>query len=244
MLRTALALGALAVSVPLLAQNSRYGFDRSRVEQRNGDGRGNRTDKKNDRRDAPRSENRSENRNSNRNDNRSAAQPAPRSTDRGTVHLEPRSGGGEYRPWGDRRDNARVTVRPPVVIDRYDRRPASRYEPRAMPPVYGGGRYRYGDRDYRSRDVFAITAWFRALPPTRLATYGYYGPGYGGIRYAFRPGLSLSMAVFMQLAPLPYDLEIELGELPWYLERRLYGSTVLVIDTRTRMVVDIYEIDY
>lgn len=233
MLRTALALGALAVSVPLLAQNGRYGLDRSRVEQRNGDGRDNkRTENKNDRRaNAPRSE------------DRTGARPAPRAPDRGTGRPEPRYGGGEYRGWGDRRDDARVTVRPPVVIDRYDRRNAPRYEPRVMPPVYGGGRYRYGDHDFRSRDVFAITAWFRALPPTRLSAYGYYGPGYGGIRYAFRPGLYLSFAVYSQLAPLPYDLSMELGELPWYLERRLYGSTVLVIDTRTRMVVDIYDID-
>lgn len=234
MLRTALALGALAVSVPLLAQNGRYGVDRSRVEQRKGDGRDNkRTENKNDRHaNVPRSE------------DRTAARPAPRAPDRGTGRVEARYGGGEYRGWGDRREDARVTVRPPVVIDRYDRRNAPRYESRVMPPVYGGGRYRYGDHDFRSRDVFAITAWFRALPSTRLAAYGYYGPGYSGIRYAFRPGLYLSFSVYTQLAPLPYDLEMELGELPWYLERRLYGSTVLVIDTRTRMVVDIYEIDY
>jgi len=235
MLRTALALGALAVSVPLLAQNGRYGPDRSRAEQRTGDGRGsNRTESKNDRHaNVPRSE------------DRKAARPDPRSNDRGTVRVDPRGGArDDRRGWGDRRDDARVTVRAPVVVDRYDRRMAPRYEPRVMPPVYGGGRYRYGDRDFRSHDVFAIRAWFRALPPTRLAAYGYYGAGYGGIRYAFRPGLYLSMAVFMQLAPLPYDLELELGDLPWYLERRLYGRTVLVIDTRTRMVVDIYEIDY
>jgi len=239
-LRTAVALGALAVSVPLLAQNGRYGFDRARVEQRNGDGRGNnRTEATNDRRDnAPRN-------NAPRNENRATARPDPRGYDRGPARVDPRAGGREERRgWGDRHDDARVTVRAPVVIDRYDRRPAPRYEPRVMPPRYGGGHYRYGDRDFRSRDVFAITAWFRALPPARLAAYGYYGAGYGGIRYAFRPGLSLSLAVFMQLAPLPYDLELELGELPWYLERRLYGNTVLVIDTRTRMVVDIYDIDY
>ena len=235
MLRTALALGALAVSVPLLAQNGRYGVDRSRVEQRNGDGRDSkRGENKNDRHaNVPHSE------------NRTAARPDPRSYDRGTVRVDPRGGGREdRRGYGDRRDEARITVRAPVIIDRYDRHPAPRYEPRVMPPVYGGGRYRYGDHDFRSRDVFAISAWFRALPPTRLAAYGYYGPGYSGIRYAFRPGLYLSFAVYTQLAPLPYDLEIELGELPWYLERRLYGSTVLVIDTRTRMVVDIYDIDY
>ncbi len=244
MLRTALALGALAVSVPLLAQNGRYGFDRSRVE-RNGDGRGNRQDDKNDRKDrrgAPRSE------------DRSNARPAPSAADRGSGRLEARIGGGEFRGWGDRRDGGdrrnevRVTVRPPVVIDRDDRRDGGRFEPRDErrwgPPGHAYGHYRYGDRDFRTRDVFAITAWFRTLPPARLTAYGYYGPGYGGVRYAFRPGLYLSMGVFMQLAPLPYDLELELGELPWYLERRIYGNTVLVIDTRTRMIVDIYDIDY
>jgi len=236
MLRTALALGALAVSVPLLAQNSRYGLNRTRVEARNGDGRGNRTEKQNDRRkEVPRGE------------DRNATRPAPRTPDRGPARVEPRYGGGEYRGWGDRRDDARITVRPPVIVDRYDRRRAPRYEPRyqprVVPPVHGG-RYRYGDRDFRARDFASISVWFRALPPARLSAYGHYGPGYGGIRYAFRPGLYLSMAVFMQLAPLPYDLEIELGELPWYLERRIYGNTVLVIDTRTRMIVDIYELDY
>lgn len=247
MLRTALALGALAVSVPLLAQNSRYGVNRSRVEERSSDGRGNRTEKQNDRRkEAPRGE------------NRNNARPAPSAPDRGTGRVEARVGGGEYRGWDDRRnggdrgDRARITVRPPVVVDRYDHRAGPRYDPRydgrrdvrVMPRVYGGGRYRYGDRDFRSRDFAAISIWFRALPAARLAAYGYYGPGYGGIRYAFRPGLYLSMAVYMQLAPLPYDLELELGELPWYLERRIYGNTVLVIDTRTRLVVDLYDIDY
>ena len=71
----------------------------------------------------------------------------------------------------------------------------------------------------------------------------YYGPSYGEIRYSFRPGIYLSLAVYSQLGVLPYDLEYELGDLPWYLERRIYGDTVLVIDRRTRMVVDIYQLD-
>ncbi len=135
-----------------------------------------------------------------------------------------------------------MVVRPPVVIDRYDRRDGrndNRYSPygRFVP-------YRYGDRDFRSRDVLTITAWFRALPPARLSAYGYYDRGGLGVRYAFRPGLYLAMDVFMRLDVLPYDVELQLGELPWYLERRIYGNTVLVIDTRSRLVVDLFEVDY
>jgi hypothetical protein len=122
---------------------------------------------------------------------------------------------------------------------RYDRRPDPRYAP------YGyRAPYRYGDRDFRHRDVVRIGVWFRALPSVRLATYGYYDRGYSGIRYVFRPGLSLSLAVYSQLHLLPIELELELGELPWYLERRIYGNTVLVIDTRSRLIVDLYELDY
>jgi len=136
-------------------------------------------------------------------------------------------------------------VRTPVVIDRHDNR-----APRAMPRSgYYGGRasYRYGDRDFRHRDVLRITMWYRSLPPTRLAFYGYYDRydrPWGGVHYVFRPGLYLTFDVFTRLALLPYDLEYELGYLPWYLERRIYGNTVLVIDTRTRYIVDIFELDY
>lgn len=141
-----------------------------------------------------------------------------------------------------RRDDPRVVVRTPVVINRYDNR-----SPRAVPRPYGRGGYRYGDRDYRHREVLMISTWFRSLPPSRLAFYGYYDRydrPWGGVRYVFRPGLFLTMDVFARLALLPYDLEVELGILPWYLERRIYGNTVLVIDTRTRYIVDIFEIDY
>jgi len=129
-----------------------------------------------------------------------------------------------------------------VIVDRYDRRTVRVVPPpvRYAPPV----RYRYGDRDFRHRDYVTIRTWFRALPPARLTAYGFYGPSYGGIRYVFRPGLFLSLAVYGQLAVLPYELELALGELPWYLERRIYGSTVLVIDTRTRLIVDIYDLEY
>jgi hypothetical protein len=133
-------------------------------------------------------------------------------------------------------------VRAPVVINRYDHR-----SPRAVPRPYGRGGYRYGDRDYRHREVLMISTWFRSLPPTRLAYYGYYDRydrPWGGVRYVFRPGLYLSFEVFTRLALLPYELEYDLGILPWYLERRIYGNTVLVIDTRTRYIVDIFELDY
>jgi len=73
--------------------------------------------------------------------------------------------------------------------------------------------------------------------------YGGYDRDQYGVRYALRPGLYLSMSVFSRLDILPYDIEYELGELPWYLERRIYGRTVLVIDVRTRLVVDMYDID-
>ncbi len=246
-IRTALALGALAVSVPLLAQDGRFGKDRSRVE-RNGDARGGRNDNRNDRRTAPRSEDRtaprSEARTVPRGDTRVAPRADPRGWDRGVGRAEPRGNAPDVQHGSrDRRDESRVVVRPPVVIDRYDHRTTPRYDPRGSASAYRMP-YRYGDRDFRQRDVLSITAWFRALPPARHSAYGYYGPNWGGVRHAFRPGLSLSMAVFMQLSVLPYELELELGELPWYLERRIYGNTVLVIDTRTRMIVDIFDIDY
>ncbi len=243
-IRTALAVGALVISVPVYAQPGRYGGDRSRAD-RGGDAR-------NGARQDRRAEPRAERRDGGRMTPRADARPAPRvgerndrrggdgAMDRGTTS---RYGVPDFR--GDRRDRRdvpRVAVRPPVVIDRYDHR-----SPRYAPPVVRYGRpmpYRYGDRDFRQRELFAITAWFHALPPARLAAYGYYGPGYGGIRYAFRSGLYLSMAVSGQLGLLPYDLEVELGELPWYLERRIYGNTVLVIDTRTRLVVDMFDIDF
>lgn len=218
-IRTALAVGALAISVPLYAQPGRYGTDRSRAD-RGGDSRGAR----NDRRAEPR-------------ERRGEPRAEPRDDGRAAPRVRVPDAGWDRR---DRRDEPRVAVRPPVVIERYDHR-GSRYGPpmRYSPPV----RYRYGDHDYRQRDRFTITAWFRTLPPARLTAYGYYGPSYAGVRYAFRPGIYLSLGVYSHLGVLPYDLELELGELPWYLERRIYGNTVLVIDSRTRMVVDIYELD-
>lgn len=250
LLRTAIAIGALTVSLPGLAQDSRYGWDRGRAERRD---RG-RDDGRSTDRSADRGGQRNEGRTDAKNESRGAPRVEPnnagRGGDRGAGRVEPRGGGGE-RGWErrearpvpdgrwDRRDEGRIVVRPPVVIDRRD----NRYERRVIPPghVY---RYRYGDWDFRNREIITIGAWFRALPPARLTAYGYYGPSYTGLRYAFRPGLYLSVAVYDQLQWLPYELEEDLGELPWYLERRIYGNTVLVIDSRTRLIVDIFDLDY
>jgi hypothetical protein len=219
-LRTVVAMGALLVSVPMMAQPGRSGADRARAD-RGGDSRRERQE--------PRG---------------GGGRIEPR-------RVEPRGGDPRFRApeWTrgrvERRDEPRIAVRPPVIIDRYDR--YDRHAPRVLPPPVRYStpvRYRYGDRDFRHRDVLIISTWFRALPPARLTAYGYYGPHYGGIRYVFRPGLYLSFAVYSELALLPYELELELGELPWYLERRIYGSTVLVIDRRSRLVVDIYDLDY
>jgi len=253
MIRTALALGALSMSVPAMAQDSRYGFDRSRVE-RSGDSRGGKNDKRADAGSAKRNDGRGEsrgggrveprvdngNRNGNGNGNRGEARMENRGQGRTDGRVEVRGRPDVSYDRRDRRDEPRVVLRPPVVVDRWGRRDGrfeSRYD------AYDRRAYRYGDRDFDHRDRLTITAWFRALPPARLAVYGYYDRGYEGVRYSFRPGLYLSMDVFGRLGVLPYDLEMELGGLPWYLERRLYGRTVLVIDVRTRMVVDMYDID-
>lgn len=270
LLRTALALGALTMSVPVEAQDSRYGWDRSRAERRsdtpqgredrgkNGDRSADRGSKGTDQRTAPKGESRPTPWMTPRVDPRNAPREQPRDESRPGARVggwvdrndDRRAGNGDGRGWdrgdvrnfpdgrGFRRDEPRIVVRQPVVIDRRDGRYDGRYTPGNRE------RYRYGDRDYRNRDLITITTWFRALPTARLHAYGYYGPGYGGVRYAFRPGLVLSFAVFSELQLLPYEIEYELGELPWYLERRIYGNTVLVIDTRTRYIVDIFDIDY
>jgi hypothetical protein len=242
-MRTVLAVGVLAISVPALAQPGRHGKEQPRADRGN-DARSGRV--------APRG-------------GGPEVQQGRRDPRGGGPEVQqgrrdPRGGepGGQYDrrdpriavPDGrydrrDRRDDPRVVVRTPVVVDRYDDR-SSRAWPRSGPYGRGGG-YRYGDRDFRHRDVLRITTWYRSLPPTRLAFYGYYdryNRSWGGLRIVFRPGLYLTFDIFTRLAPLPYDLEYELGELPWYLERRIYGNTVLVIDTRTRYIVDIFELDY
>ena len=83
-----------------------------------------------------------------------------------------------------------------------------------------------------------ITIWFRNRGLMHAPAYGLRD------RYDFRPGIYLSTMIFARLDVLPFDLELELGPLPWYLERRIYGRTVLVIDTRTRLLVDMYEMDW
>ncbi|MDQ8153728.1 MAG: hypothetical protein P3B98_03610, partial [Gemmatimonadota bacterium] len=233
-LRTALAFGTLTLSVPVLAQDSRYGFDRSRVERgrekggRSGDTRG-------EGRPEGRGESRGENRGTPRVEPRGEPRATPRADDRdgrnnrGLGRNEPRGGVSEnrYDP-RDRREDRGIVVRPPVGVDRdgrrdgrwdgrYDGRNDGRYDartdvrygsrpdPRYAPYGYRAP-YRYGDRDFRHRDLVRIGVWFRALPSVRLAGYGYYDRGYGGIRYVFRPGLSLSMSVFAQLHLLPIEL--------------------------------------
>ncbi|MBA4071516.1 MAG: hypothetical protein C0497_06725 [Gemmatimonas sp.] len=254
-MRTVLAVGVLAISVPVLAQPGRSAVERSRAD-RGGEARDGRVEKGGSRHGERRVDGQAERRGGGTIADRIVprggtpeAQPGRRDP-RGEV---PEAQPGRRDPWGgipdvrydrrDRRDESRVVVRAPVVINRYDHR-----APRVVPRPYGHEFvYRYGDRDFRHRDVLTITTWFRSLPPARLAYYGYhdrYDRSWGGVRYVFRPGIYLSFDVFTHLAVLPYDLEYELGILPWYLERRIYGNTVLVIDTRTRYIVDIFEIDY
>lgn len=261
--RTVLAVGVLAISVPALAQSGRGGMERSRPDRGN-EARSDRGERKDGN---GRAERRAERREDGRVEPRGGSvigggRVAPRDgvPEARLGRRDPRGGAPDGRydrrdpgvrvPDGrydrrDRRDEPRVVVRAPVVIDRYDHR-APHAMPRSSPYGRGAG-YRYGDRDYRHRDVLRITTWYRSLPPARLAFYGYYDRydrSWGGVRYVFRPGLYLTFDVFTRLAELPYDLEYELGILPWYLERRIYGNTVLVIDTRTRYIVDIFELDY
>jgi hypothetical protein len=117
--------------------------------------------------------------------------------------------------------------------ERYDRRD-ERYDRRAT--------YHFNDRDFRQRDLLAITAWFRGSRGALV--FGSRDQYVRRDRYDFRPGIFLSSMLFARLEILPYDLDLELGLLPWYLERRLYGRTVLIIDLRTRLVVDVYDIDW
>lgn len=198
-LRTALALGALTLSVPVFAQGSRYGLDRTRVERGRAE-RGRVTP--GDRRNQP--ENRFD---------RNGSRPS---------RPDDRYDRGDDRY--DRRD------------DRYDRRD-DRYDRRDD--------YRIYDRERRSRDVVVISSWFRGLGHAYgLRDRIYMRDRIYRDRYDFRPGLYLSSVIFARLDVLPFDLVLRLGPLPWYCERRLYGRTVLVIDTRSRMIVDAYDIDW
>lgn len=214
-LRAALAVGALTLSVPVFAQGSRYGVDRSRVER----GREARRD---DRRTAPRAEPRAE--------SRTESRVAPREVPRADRTDHRRDDGREFAR-GDRR---------PRTDDRFDRRDvrperrdAARFDSRDR-------NYRY-DRERGLRDRIVISGWYRGYGVPRLSIRDrlFYRD-----RYDFRPGLYLSSVIFARLDILPFDLALELGPLPWYCERRMYGRTVLIIDTRSRMIVDMYDIDW
>ena len=190
-LRAALAVGALTLSVPVFAQGSRYGLDRSRVER-------GREPRRDDRRDAPRGDRRGDGRDAARDDRRA------RTDER-----------------FDRRD------------DRQDHRGDIRFDMRDRG-------YRY-DRERGLRDRIVISGWFRGYVAPRWSIRDrlFYRD-----RYDFRPGLYLSSVIFARLDILPFDLALELGPLPWYCERRMYGRTVLIIDMRSRLVVDMYDIDW
>ncbi|MEK7239411.1 MAG: hypothetical protein AAB224_02400 [Gemmatimonadota bacterium] len=211
-LRAALAVGALTLSVPVLAQGSRYGLDRTRVDR--------------SRVERPRVE-------------RGRAEPGRVEHGSETRRVDPRTSrrddGRNVTP-GDRRnqpDNRfdRSDNRPVRRDDRYDRRD-DRYDRRDD--------YRVYDRDRRGRDVVVIGSWFRGLGHA----YGLRDRIYQRDRYDFRPGLYLSSVIFARLDMLPFDLVLRLGPLPWYYERRMYGRTVLIIDTRSRMIVDVYDVDW
>lgn len=221
-LRTVVALGVLTLSVPLFAQGSRFGTDRSRA----GSGRVER-----------RAETRPDNRNAGRNDGRNNVPSRPKVDNPNNGS----SGNRTYTP-GDnrtnragRRDEPRVDsrARPDNRISRgdvrFDRRD-TRYDGRVI--------YRYDARDFRRHDAPRITVWFRDRGHMHAPAYGLRD------RYSFRPGIYLSTIILARLDVLPFDLELELGVLPWYLERRLYGRTVLIIDRRSRLVVDMYDIDW
>lgn len=203
-IRTALALGALTLSVPALAQSGRYGVDRTRVER----GRVERG-----RVERPRVE-------------------------RGRVE-RPRVERGNEARREDRRDATRDDRRP-RTDDRFDRRDV-------RPDRRDDVRFDSRSRDYRydfergRGDRIVISGWFRGYGAPRLSIRDrvFYRD-----RYDFRPGLYLSSVLFARLDFLPFDLALRLGPLPWYCERRMYGQTVLIIDTRSRLIVDAYDIDW
>lgn len=228
--RKALVLGALTLSIPVFGQSSRSSDDRSRADK-------GRVDSRSDSR--AKSENNGRNngnnsaRNTVQNDKRSYTPRDNRNTSRND---RPSYNPNDVRtaPVG-RRDETRADPRV-RMDDRTNRvdvrivRPDVRYDGRAN--------YRYDAGEFRRRDVPMITIWFRNRGLMNAPAYGLRD------RYDFRPGIYLSTMIFARLDVLPFDLELELGPLPWYLERRIYGRTVLVIDTRTRLVIDMYEMDW
>ena len=236
--RMAVALGALTMSVPLMAQDSRSRVDQSRVESgREARPRDSRDNVKDKSRAKDQGNGTGYSRNEIKTEGRSYPRNNPRSDDRGArevrrvdPRVDPR---GDVRVESRRRADERLDVRMGRRDDRYDRRD-ERYDRRAT--------YHFNDRDFRQRDVLAITAWFRGSRGALV--YGSRDQYVRRDRYDVRPGFFLSSMLFAHLEILPYDLDLELGLLPWYLERRIYGRSVLVIDVRTRLVVDVYDIDW
>lgn len=229
--RTALVLGALTLSIPVFGQGSRSGDDRSRAD------RG---------RVADRSDSRAEGKNNGKNNAGTNGRVAERSIPRNDSRADRAGQRNETRADPRVRVGNRID-RPDVSTerrdDRYDRRDVRqdrrdvRYDVRDR-RYDGRANYRYDAGEFRRRDVPVITIWFRNRGLIHAPAYGLRD------RYDFRPGFYLSTMILARLDVLPFDLELELGPLPWYLERRVYGRTVLVIDTRTRLLVDMYEMDW
>ena len=210
-IRTVVAVGALALSVPVYAQGGRFGGDRSRSEQKN-DNRGD-----------------------------------DHGDDRGTRGAEPRKGqrGRPAEPWnrGDERaDRSRYETRGNGrgnghAYGRRDRDDRDRDNDRGYRRGYDRRVYDY---DRGRREAVFIGGWFR-VHGVSISIRSHMA---SRDRYEFRRGLSVDPFVLTRLELLPFDLELELGDLPPYYERRMYGRTVLVIDLRTRMVVDVFDVDW
>ena len=233
-IRTAVAVGALALSVPVYAQAGRGDSNSSKTEQRQG-GRG-----------GDRGGDRGESRGSGSAGARSGQRPerrtAPRAESRPTFRGESRPS-----PWNETRarGNDVWSRRGDGRDDRADR---GRYDPRVTEWVrdrrgyddrsYG---YRAYDLDRGRRERTVIGWWFRGHGGLSISVRSHL---YGRDRYDFRRGVYLSSVVVSRLELLPFDLELELGDLPPYCERRMYGQTVLVIDMRTMLVIDAYDVEW
>ena len=228
--RKALVLGALTLSIPVFGQSSRSSDDRSRAEKGRVDGR---------------SDSRAKSENNGRNNGNNSARNTVQNDKRSYTPRDNRNASRNDRPSYNpndvrtdgvgRRDETRADPR--VRMDDRTNRVDVRVERRDV-RYDGRANYRYDAGEFRRRDVPVITIWFRNRGLMHAPAYGLRD------RYDFRPGIYLSTMIFARLDVLPFDLELELGPLPWYLERRIYGRTVLVIDTRTRLLVDMYEMDW
>ena len=243
-IRTVVAVGALALSVPAYAQGGRFGGDRSRSEQKSdsrSNDRGNGGARGADPRGTPPSDARTA---------RRAEPRAERPVDRPVVRrVDPRA-----EPRNDQRNDQRG--RPAQPWNRGDdRADRGRSENRDNGRDYGRGNgHAYGrvERDNRGydhrvydydrgrREAVFIGGWFQ-VHGVSITIRSHMD---GRYRYDFRRGLYLDPFVLARLELLPFDLELQLGDLPPYYERRIYGRTVLVIDMRTRMVVDVYDVDW